>query len=901
MKAPRLARDWIRIRTVNVVRSDLEKFAPGELLERQQLGAQFAGAYHQGKRIQVAIGRRSSGVFWAAGMDDGDASMLFPSCGAESFERSRLASLVADMSWVSASLGIHDQQEPRGTAVPDLEVLLETADSDHVWLVEAEPLDLADEQTIQRLERQVSLGGRAGGFRERHEAERAERILEHLLLRGHVGVWRTKLYCGSVDAGSANALLGRLIGISGMQRLPVSVSIQEESEALLTSECLGALARGPVTELPGVQLRHRPRWDLNPEVSGPIEVGSILNANDEPVRKLSVGLSTLNRHVFVSGATGSGKSETVRRLLEQLTAAGVPWLVIEPAKAEYHKMAGVIAPEKVVLIRLGSGNHAVTLNPLEPSSTQKGGDRQTFPLATHIAMIRELFAASFDIEDPFPQILSVALEKSYEALGWDTATGEYAGGEGGQGRYPLLSDLRRHALAAVDELGYGREVSDNVRAAVDVRINSLRNGSAGRFFETGHPIDLDALATKNVVLQIEDLGNERDQAFLIGAVLIRWTEMLRLKGDSAGELRHMLVIEEAHRLLRATEDARSSSIEQFANLLAEVRAYGQGVIVAEQIPSKLISDVIKNSALKIMHRLPSLDDRDVVGATMNLEQAQSESVVSFAPGRAAVHADGMDRPILVSVAEPPRSHRAKLDSAPVMTRSESCSAECSSGSRCSQKDLAAASRLATDDAFQLWVDFAVMASVTGEVPIMVVPAHLNRWKRIAVKRRHLRCALGIAADVSVGARALEMFPFYEPAELARSLSDSMEVAVSGRAGHTADTRWQLAEFRWVDLEVDLKRRLQKDQQSEGVDPAAASGRGLVLKTRSAADQLGEIDQQHQALRSDFDAKVYGKPAVVTEVARSRKQSPAGLLAWLGVREPWLERALRLEYEDGEKG
>jgi DNA helicase HerA-like ATPase len=135
-----------------------------------------------------------------------------------------------------------------------------------------------------------------------------------------------------------------------------------------------------------------------------------------------------------------------------------------------------------------------------------------------------------------------------------------------------------------------------------------------------------------VVFEIEDAGDNRDKAFLMGAVLLRLTEYLRLRqraeGPATRQLRHLTVVEEAHRLLRQPPPGSGAgpaaqAVEMFADMLAEIRAYGEGLIIAEQIPSKLIPDVIKNTAVKITHRLPAADDRDTVGATMNLHSLPS--------------------------------------------------------------------------------------------------------------------------------------------------------------------------------------------------------------------------------------------------------------------------------------
>ena len=360
-----------------------------------------------------------------------------------------------------------------------------------------------------------------------------------------------------------------------------------------------------------------------------MHLGQVLDWNRVPCGDLAVPQASLNRHVFVCGATGAGKSQTVRGLLEQATAAGIPWLVVEPAKAEYRLMAARLPGTQVIVIRPGDlGQPPAGINPLEPAAGA-GGAR--FPLQAHADLLRALFLAAFQADEPFPQVLSAALTRCYEQAGWDLVTGQPAV-PGVRPAYPGLEDLQAAALTVVDEIGYGREVRDNVRGFVTVRIGSLRMGTTGRFLDGGHLLDFSRLLDGNVVLEIEDAGDDHDKAFLMGAVLIRLTEHLRLRqraeGPVAPRLRHLTVIEEAHRLLRqpppgAGAGPAAQAVEMFADLLAEVRAYGEGLVIAEQIPAKLIPDVIKNTAVKIVHRLPAADDREAVGATMNLDPAQS--------------------------------------------------------------------------------------------------------------------------------------------------------------------------------------------------------------------------------------------------------------------------------------
>jgi hypothetical protein len=345
----------------------------------------------------------------------------------------------------------------------------------------------------------------------------------------------------------------------------------------------------------------------------------------------------------------------------------------------------------------------------------------------------------------------------------------------------------------VNEIGYGREITDNVRGFIKVRIASLRLGTTSRFFEGGHPLDMVALLDRNVVLEIEDVGDDADKAFLIGTVLIRLASYLRMRqreeGPAPTRLRHLTVIEEAHLLLRnpaGRTGPAAHAVEMFAALLAEVRAYGEGLVIAEQIPAKLVPDVIKNTAVKITHRLPAADDRAVVGATMNLTDAQSQYLVTLTPGEAAVFTDGMDYPLLARMPD----GTARETSSPAVAasptdligrRSAGCGPACRAAA-CTLRQIGAAQRAAEHDPrITVWAELSVLAHLTGWA--MPMPAARFAAALRAMDPRLRDCALSQAVDAAAGSRT--------PVIAAR-------VSVPGLATHiTAAMRAALDEGQWL--------------------------------------------------------------------------------------------------------
>ena len=717
------------------------------------------------------------------------------------------------------------------------------------WLVVAEPTDLIDAE-IAELRTQLNVLRRYEEERARLDVERSERRLAELDAFREGGLWNVRVLAGAASEEELSLLAPVLVGSIGLAghpyRLRSAEGVHELADALVvklsderdgsgvpfaaTAGALAALTGLPRGEVPGVRVLEPGCFDVTSETrdAPAIDLGEILDGQDRTVGTFRVPFATLNRHALVAGATGAGKSQTVRHMLEQLTRAGVPWLAIEPVKSEYAAMAGRIA---------GAGQVTV-INPADPSavplSVNPLAPEPGYPVQAHIDMVRALFLAAFAADEPFPQIMSQALQRVYAACGWDVVTGAGLPGAPAGPVVPTLQQLQRAALEVIDDVGYGRELQADVRGFVDVRLRSLRIGSAGRFFEGGHPADIGELLRRNVVLAIEDVANDEDKAFLIGTLIIRIVEHLRLRARGGAEagagdggrdadgvpahaLRHVIVIEEAHRLLRAgREGAGAHAVELFASMLAEIRAYGVGIVVAEQIPAKLVPDVVKNTALKILHRLPAQDDRQMVGAAMNLDGDQSRQVVSLEPGVAAVFADGMDRPLRIRVPSGEDRERSggRAVAAPPVSgrRCAACGPVCVTERACSLLELRAADLLAgsPEDAWlRIWTEALVLAYLTGR-RLPLVPAVLRqRWAELAPRLRE--CLLATVIDRVLAGRALTLRSFYDPERLMAAVAVTARRMLEGGkgAGTQAGPDWVIPQLRWLH-EIDRVYPLHSD-------------------------------------------------------------------------------------------
>ncbi|MFB7898226.1 DUF853 domain-containing protein, partial [Streptomyces xiamenensis] len=299
-----------------------------------------------------------------------------------------------------------------------------------------------------------------------------------------------------------------------------------------------------------------------------------------------------------------------------------------------------------------------------------------------------------------------------------------------------------------------------------------------------------------------------------------------------------------HRLLKNALPGSTAahSVELFGSLLAEVRAYGEGILVAEQIPSKLLPDVIKNTAVKIVHRLPAADDRTAVGATMNLNAPQSRHLVSLPPGRAAVFVDGMDRPVRVAV--PLGQDRESTATAnrllPGAPNPQSVLSHFDDGNSYTLRELSEGSEIAADPRLILWIELLTIAHLTGRRSPRPAPAWLSTVLNLT-DHRLLRCAVAILIDQAIADRYSGLSTHYPPEDLAAHLSQQVRHSLDG-GSHRCDgreTRWQAGQYRWVDVIARLKRARASGRPAQGphADTGAWAARGLDLPGNTLDQQI----------------------------------------------------------------
>lgn len=425
--------------------------------------------------------------------------------------------------------------------------------------------------------------------------------------------------------------------------------------SMLSSKELAVYAALPTIDTYGLSVTDFVEFDVNRNDNGDLEIGNILDLQYVTDNVYRIDSNEFNRHCLVVGLTGSGKTNTIKSLICGLTkGASKPFMVIEPAKKEYWELYK-LGYTDLQIYSVGSSeanNHRFCLNPFERAMfIDENGMGRTVPIQTHIDFVYAAFKASFIMYTPMPYVLERSIYEIYEDCGWDIHGNTNANGDN---VYPTIEDLYYKIPEVVTDMGYDSKMRNDLTGSLQARINSMRMGTKGDTLNVFHSFSMTELLNGNVVIELEDIGDDDVKAFIISLLLINLLEFRRQQDDCQLEVRHLLLIEEAHRLLKNVQsgtgenaDPRGAAVEFFCNLLAELRSKGQGFIIADQIPSKLAPDLIKNTNLKIVHRTVAEEERLLIGGAMHMTEEQIDSLASLKQGVAAVYSEGDNRPKLV--------------------------------------------------------------------------------------------------------------------------------------------------------------------------------------------------------------------------------------------------------------
>lgn len=432
----------------------------------------------------------------------------------------------------------------------------------------------------------------------------------------------------------------------------VSTPVNTEELSLFTSL--------PRYDVPGIRfVKNAAKFANNSGVANDsgdvISLGHIVNMGVQQSNEYKIDINALVKHSLIVGSTGCGKTTTCKSIINSVIERNRPVLIIEPAKDEWVRWAiernkslpddqkiTIYEPGVTMLDGVRLGN--LMLNPFQPAAI----DGAPIDMQTRCENVTSIINTSLPTGDVLPIILDEAI---YTYLKDNVADFEEDDMEQLK-QYPDLEGVVPVARKVLERRGYEPRVRDGLVAALETRFNYLTRGKRGRVLNNRISTDYAKLFNRNCVINLSKISSAKDKALIMSILLLSLLEYRESQyaydddyrhHAQKNELMHLTVIEEAHNVLSRPAPTIESSgnpqqvvADMFSNMLSEVRSIGEGLMIIDQVPTRLIPDAIKNTNYKICHRIVAADDSAAMAEALSLREDQRGILPKLEAGNAIV-------------------------------------------------------------------------------------------------------------------------------------------------------------------------------------------------------------------------------------------------------------------------
>jgi len=350
--------------------------------------------------------------------------------------------------------------------------------------------------------------------------------------------------------------------------------------------------------------------------------------------------NAFTKHALVVGTPGSGKTTFSFNILLQFVRRGIPFLAIEPTKAEYRAMIDAIPDIQIFT----PGNNNVSPFIINPFVPPKG-----ISIEQYIPSLASAFKAAFSMPSPLDIIFLRAILSCYSENGWKDYSKYGDTDVTAFGLYEFILTFKR----IIAESDYSGEVKGNLQSAGVFRLMNLIEQNSN-IFDTIHTVPIEDMLRKPTILEINSIDNTEQKALIMALLLISIGVYTKNNQLGDGKLKNIILVDEAHVLLGGGQqvnqdgaDAQGATIKSLQDMIAEIRSYGTGIIIADQSPTKVSREVVANTDIKISFRLVQSSEKELIADSTNMDKNASQQISKLRPGEAYVYFSRLENPQLV--------------------------------------------------------------------------------------------------------------------------------------------------------------------------------------------------------------------------------------------------------------
>ncbi len=384
-----------------------------------------------------------------------------------------------------------------------------------------------------------------------------------------------------------------------------------------------------------------------------IKFGQLISSD---LKKITIGCNEriLSKHVLIVGMPGTGKTTFSINLMLQFAERNIPFLIVEPTKTEYRALIEQLPDIQIFT----PGNVSVSPFIINPFIPLKG-----ITVEQYKPVLVSAFMAAFSMPSPLDLLFQNAIQRCYTKYGWkDYSTSD--------DKDVTIFGLHEFILVfkkLLQTSNYSKDVKSNLETAGVMRLMNLIDMNSN-IYDSINTIPIEDLISRPTIIELNSIENMEQKALIMALLLVDVCAYTKINSSSIGtRLKNVLMIDEAHVLLspegrgdNSDISAGSSTVSSLQRMLKEIRAYGTGVIIADQSPSKVTHDIIAATDTKIMFRLVEASERRLIANSTNMDAEMEETLSGLQVGEAYVYSTAFNKPQLVMTEDIREKKQIKL-------------------------------------------------------------------------------------------------------------------------------------------------------------------------------------------------------------------------------------------------
>lgn len=357
-----------------------------------------------------------------------------------------------------------------------------------------------------------------------------------------------------------------------------------------------------------------------------IKLGEVISGN----KKVMIGCpyKSWTQHALIVGMPGTGKTTFSVNILTQFAKKGIPFLAIEPTKAEYRAMIDTIDDLQIFT----PGNNEVSPLIINPFIPPKG-----IRLEQYIPSLVGAFKAAFSMDGPLEMLFLKAVNACYNEYGWKSRSKLGDDDVAVFGMFEYILCFKK----IMKTMEYNKDVRSNLETAGLLRLMNLIEQNSN-IYNNINTVSIEDLLSKPTVLELNAIDNQEQKALIMALLLSSICVYTKNNQIGDGRLKNVILIDEAHVLFDTGSESKDVTVKTIQNMILEIRSYGTSIIIADQKPSSVPEGVVSNTNVKVSFRLASAKERTLIAESTDMDDIKKDHLSKLEVGQAYVHFDKLN-------------------------------------------------------------------------------------------------------------------------------------------------------------------------------------------------------------------------------------------------------------------